>query len=438
MTTEPHAEEPHTSAPPQFGWASRIGRFLLYGFVAVILGTVGFSLVLALLTAGVSTVIVWIGIPLLVAGVYTARGFVIAERNLQRTLLGQELPAPAPKQPPAGAGRIRRMITPLTDPQSWLDCLWVLINFVLILISFPLTLAWTIGAIGTVGGPIATLIVENVLPGSNTSGLPALIGVAEPYALWLDLLIQVVVGLVFLITVGPLVRALMALHRGIARGLLSSRYEEQQQLVRAQQSRAAGRAAESESLRRLERDLHDGPQQRLVRASMDLARVEQLSESDPEQAMQVLRETRDQLGSTLDELRRLSRGIAPPILVDRGLRAALVELAGICPIRTHVEMPEELDLPEHTEIGIYYVASEALANAAKHSGAEDVHVEVARRGEDHVRVRIEDDGIGGAETAPGHGLAGLAGRVASLEGRLRVQSPAGQGTVIEAVLPCGS
>jgi signal transduction histidine kinase len=437
MTTEPHAEEPHTSAPPQYGWASRIGRFLLYSFVAAILGTVGFSLVLSLLAAGVSTIIVWIGIPLLVAGVHTARGFVIAERNLQRTLLGHELPAPAPKQPPADAGPIRRMITPLTDPQYWLDCLWVLISFVLSLISFSLTLAWTLGAVGTIGGPIATLVVENVLPGSNSSGLPALIGVAEPYALWLDLLMQVMVGLVFLFTVGPLVRALTAMHRGIARGLLSSRYEEQQQLVRAQQSRAAGRIAESESLRRLERDLHDGPQQRLVRASIDLARVEQLSETDPDRAMQVLRETRDQLGSTLDELRRLSRGIAPPILVDRGLRAALVELAGICPIPTHVEMPEELDLPEHTEIGIYYVASEALANATKHSEAESVGVEVTRSGED-VRVRIEDDGIGGAETAAGHGLAGLAGRVASLEGRLRVHSPAAQGTVIEAVLPCRS
>src|SRR5699024_2627891 len=132
---------------------------------------------------------------------------------------------------------------------------------------------------------------------------------------------------------------------------------------RTERSRAAGRSAESAALRRLERDLHDGPQQRLVRASMDLARVESLAGTDPEKARSVLRETRVQLGLTLDDLRRLSRGIAPPVLVARGLPAALAELAAISPIPTTVEAPE-LDLAEHVEIGVYYVASESLTNAA--------------------------------------------------------------------------
>jgi len=213
-------------------------------------------------------------------------------------------------------------------------------------------------------------------------------------------------------------------------------HEEQQRLARAEESRAAGRSAESAALRRLERDLHDGPQQRLVRTSMDLARIESLTEKDPERAQAVLREAREQLGLTLDELRRLSRGIAPPILVDRGLPAALAELAAISPLPTTVEAPE-LDLPEHVEIGVYYVVSEALTNAAKHSGAGSVVVEVARIGED-VRVRIEDDGRGGAEMRTGGGLAGLTGRVASLEGRLSVHSPEGDGTRVEAVIPCAS
>src|SRR5690606_27312491 len=205
---------------------------------------------------------------------------------------------------------------------------------------------------------------------------------------------------------------LTALHQGVARGLLSSRFEEQERLARTEESRAAGRSAESTALRRLERDLHDGPQQRLVRASMDLARAESLAQKDPERAQDVLREAREQLGETLDELRRLSRGIAPPVLVDRGLPAALTELAAISPLPVTVEAPA-LDLPEHVEIGIYYVVSEALTNAAKHSGAESATVEVTRIGED-VRVRIEDDGRGGAAMRTGGGLAGLAGRVASL------------------------
>ena len=428
------------SAPPQrwtIGrWAARIARFLAYGVLALMLGAVGFSLVIALLSAGVSTVVVWIGLPILVVGVLVARGFAMADRALQSSILGTELPTPAPVRAPSGAGRVRRLLTPLTDPQSWLDSLWVLVSFLLALVTVPLALAWTVGAVATVGGPAATLILDRVLPSAQNNGLAELIGVPESFTLPVDMLMQFLVGLLFLFTLGPVVRGLTALHQAVARGLLSSRHREQQLLLRAEQSRAAGRSAESTALRRLERDLHDGPQQRLVRASMDLARVEALAQKDPEKAQSVLRETREQLGLTLDDLRRLSRGIAPPVLVDRGLSAALTELAAISPIPTTVEAPE-LDLPEHVEIGVYYVVSETLTNAAKHSGARSIQVELARIGDD-ARVRIEDDGRGGAEMRTGGGLAGLAGRVASLEGRLTVASPAGHGTRVEAVIPCAS
>lgn len=417
-------------------WAARVGRFLAYGFLALVLGSIGFSLIIGLLSAGASTVIVWVGLPILVAGVLVARGFAMAERALQSAILGTELPTPAPTQPPSGAGRIRRLVTPLTDPQNWLDSLWVLVNFILSLVTFPLAMAWTVGAFATVGGPATTLILENTLPPASVSGPAAGLGVPEQFALPVDLLLQFIAGLLFLITLGPVVRGLTALHQGVARGLLSSRYQEQQRLLRTEESRAAGRTAESAALRRLERDLHDGPQQRLVRASMDLARVESLAAKDPVRAQAVLRETREQLGLTLDDLRRLSRGIAPPILVDRGLAAALTELAAISPLPTTVECPE-LELPEHVEIGIYYVVSESLTNAAKHSGAQSVRVEIARIGDD-ARVRIEDDGRGGAEMRTGGGLAGLAGRVASLEGVFTVSSPTGHGTRIEAVIPCAS
>ena len=439
MTLPRTADEATESPAPRRSlgaWAARIGRFLAYSLLALLLGAIGFSLVLALLSAGVSTVVVWVGLPILVAGVLAARGFAAAERALQSSILGTRLPTPLPKQAPAGAGPVRRMLTPLTDPQRWLDSLWVLVNFLLSLITFPLALAWTVGAVAIVGGPVATLILENVLPPEETSGLGTLLGVPEPYALPADVLMQFLAGLFFLLTVGPVVRGLTALHQGVARGLLSSRFEEQQRLLRTEESRAAGRSAESAALRRLERDLHDGPQQRLVRASMDLARIDSLAERDPERAQTVLRETREQLGLTLDELRRLSRGIAPPILVDRGLPAALAELAAISPLPVSVEAPD-LDLPEHVEIGIYYVVSEALTNAAKHSAARAAVVELARIGED-ARVRIEDDGRGGAELRTGGGLAGLAGRVASLEGRLTVHSPVGHGTRVEAVIPCAS
>lgn len=432
---------PPQAAPPTQRWsvgrwAAPIGRFLAYSLTALVLGTIGFSLVLALLAAGVSTVIVWVGLPILIGGVAVARGFAAAERALQSSMLGTELPTPAPRTAPAGAGWMRRLVTPLTDPQNWLDSLWVLVNFLLVLITFPLGIAWTVGAIATIGGPVSALILDRVLPPADNSGLGELFGVPEASALPVDMGLQFLIGLLFLVTLNPVMRGLTALHRGVASGLLSSRYHEQQQLLRTEQSRAAGRTAESTALRRLERDLHDGPQQRLVRASMDLARVEALAVKDPTKAQAVLRETREQLGLTLDDLRRLSRGIAPPVLVDRGLAAALTELAAISPIPTAVESPD-LTLPEHVEIGIYYVVSEALTNAAKHSDAGRILVEVARIGDD-ARVRIEDDGRGGAEMRTGGGLAGLAGRVASLEGRLTVTSPPAHGTRIEAVIPCAS
>ncbi|QNN83223.1 sensor domain-containing protein [Brachybacterium sp. Z12] len=417
-------------------WAARIGRFLAYGLIALLLGAIGFSLVLGLLAAGISTVVVWVGLPILVAGVLVARGFAMAERALQSSILGTALPTPAPKPVPAGAGWMRRLVHPLTDPQHWLDTLWVLVNFLLVLITFPLALAWSAGALAIVGGPVSAVILAEVLPDSQNNGLGELLGAPAALALPVDIVLQMMIGLLFLLTVGPVVRGLTALHRGVARGLLSSRYEEQQRLARTEESRAAGRTAESTALRRLERDLHDGPQQRLVRASMDLARAESLAAKDPERAMTVLRETREQLGLTLDDLRRLSRGIAPPILVDRGLAAALTELAAISPVPTTIET-SQLDLPEHVEIGIYYVVSESLTNAAKHSGAEQIRIEVGRVGDD-ARVRIEDDGRGGAAMRTGGGLAGLAGRVASLEGRFTVQSPAGHGTRVEAVIPCAS
>ncbi|MDN5901073.1 MAG: sensor domain-containing protein [Brachybacterium sp.] len=430
---------PRAASPQSWSigrWASRIGRFLAYGLLAVVLGAVGFSLVIGLLSAGAAAVVVWIGLPTLVAGVLVAHGFAKAERALQATILGTVLPTPAPVRPPSGTGRVRRLLTPLTDPQSWLDSLWVLVNFLLALITFPLALAWTVGAFATVGGPVATLVLEQTLPPAEGSGLAALMGVPEQYTLAVDISLQILAGVLFLLTLGPVVRGLTALHQAVARGLLSSRYRDQQRLLRTEQSRAAGRSAESAALRRLERDLHDGPQQRLVRASMDLARVESLAQKDPQRAQAVLRETRELLGLTLDDLRRLSRGIAPPVLVDRGLAAALTELAAISPIPATVEAPE-LDLPEHVEIGVYYVVSESLTNAAKHSGARNVRVELARIGDD-ARVRIEDDGGGGAEMRADGGLAGLTGRVASLEGQLTVTSPQGHGTRVEAVIPCAS
>jgi signal transduction histidine kinase len=195
-------------------------------------------------------------------------------------------------------------------------------------------------------------------------------------------------------------------------------------------------AAESE-LRRIERDLHDGAQARLVALGMSLGLAEQKLGDDPEAARALLTEARVGAVEALRELRDLARGIHPPILVDRGLEAALAALVTRVPLPVDVavDLPERP--PEAVESAAYFVAAEALANAAKHSGASRVQVRVAARAGETLTVTVADDGRGGADS-DGAGLSGLRSRVEALDGALRVDSPAGGPTTVEAVLPCGS
>jgi len=203
------------------------------------------------------------------------------------------------------------------------------------------------------------------------------------------------------------------------------------------QKRAAA-AAETNALRRIERDIHDGPQQRLVRVAMDLGRARQQMESDPDAARTTIEEVLGQTRETLDELRALSRGIAPPILTDRGLPAALAALAARCPVPVDLRLPPDLGrLLPSMETTVYFVVAEALTNIAKHSQAEIAAVRVDIFDTGSVQVWTADNGIGGASVAKGHGLAGLADRVRAAGGEFDLSSPAGGPTELRAVLPCG-
>jgi signal transduction histidine kinase len=202
----------------------------------------------------------------------------------------------------------------------------------------------------------------------------------------------------------------------------------------AQAQKAAAVSAEATALRKLERDIHDGPQQRLVRLAMDLGRAEQQFATNPEAARATLAEALTQTRETLDELRALSRGIAPPILVDRGLQAALTALAGRCTVPVDLDAPPIGRLDPAVESTAYFVVAEALTNVAKHSQASEVHVSVHRLATG-LLVSVDDDGVGGASLAKGHGLAGLDDRVRAAGGVLSVDSPVGDGTRLTAALP---
>lgn len=187
--------------------------------------------------------------------------------------------------------------------------------------------------------------------------------------------------------------------------------------------------------RRLERNLHDGAQQRLVSLSLALRLAQAQVGRNPAEAERILAAASEELGHALEELREIARGIHPAVLTDRGLGPALEALAARAPLRVELALAEER-LPDQVEAAAYYVVSEALANVVKYAEASSVAVRVARANGRAV-VEVADDGVGGADPASGSGLRGLADRVEALDGLLQVESRPGVGTRIRAEIPCG-
>ena len=188
--------------------------------------------------------------------------------------------------------------------------------------------------------------------------------------------------------------------------------------------------------RRIERNLHDGAQQRLVSLALELRLARSSLDTDPRAAGEMLDSAAGELDIALGELRELAHGIHPAILSDRGLGPALSALAARAPFEVKIYGVPADRLPERIESAAYFFVSEALTNAAKHADASRVTVSIAEEG-GRVTVEVEDDGIGGADPARGLGLRGLADRVSALGGRLEITSPPGRGTALRATIPCG-
>ncbi len=235
-------------------------------------------------------------------------------------------------------------------------------------------------------------------------------------------------------------------HYWIDAGLLGGFRAEQleQRVAGLQASRAGAVTAEGQTLRQIERDLHDGPQQRLVRLRMDLAAAERAFDRDPEKAKRLIGEATEHAQDALDELRALSRGFAPPILLDRGLVAALEALVARTPIPVglDVRLPEGLELATEVQRNVYFTVSELLTNTTKHAGASAAGVYlgliVDASGLWYLTVSVTDDGRGGARTQAGHGIEGLTGRMRALDGELVVNSPEGGPTEATARIPLGA
>lgn len=202
-------------------------------------------------------------------------------------------------------------------------------------------------------------------------------------------------------------------------------------------SRAAAVDASATELRRIERDLHDGAQARLVALAMTLGVAQDLLPTDPDRAAALMVTARSQASTATTELRSLVRGIYPPVLADRGLVGALQALAMDCPLPVGLDVRLARRLSAPLESAAYFAVVEALTNAVKHSGAASIEVVASDEG-DHLILRVTDDGRGGADPHHGTGLRGIEQRVAVFDGSVRVDSPTGGPTTVEIALPCAS
>lgn len=225
----------------------------------------------------------------------------------------------------------------------------------------------------------------------------------------------------------------VAAHLAIRHFVVPDQAELQQRIETLTTTRTEAINAQEAELRRIERDLHDGAQARLVALGMSIGMAEQKLANDPEGARQLLAEARAGAHDALGELRDLVRGIHPPVLADRGLDAAVRELAVRSPLKVFVSVNTDR-LPPAVETAAYFVAAEGLANASKHAQPNRIDIRINHEHAGLV-VEVVDDGKGGAD-ANGNGLTGLRRRVEALDGRFRVASPAGGPTVIRAEMPC--
>ncbi len=446
--TTPPTTPPAPAARTTYGSLWRgVPRELGFLLLTMPIAIIGLSVLQTMFWFGVGTLVIYVGLFVLIATFYTARGFGTLE--LVRLEWAGRPPVTRPKWERGDKPRSfwRSAFGPFVDGHYWLYLLHGLfINPIVSIVSWAITIAWT----SVVLGGLTSWIWRPFIPRGDQDVflsriiVDAVFGVHSNFdPIAGDRILELILGVVFAATLPFVTHGLTLMHQGIARGLLGSWRSEalQREVADLSASRGAAVAAEDQALRRLERDLHDGPQQRLIRLQMDIAAAERKLADDPDAAAALLAEAKQQAGDTLQELRALSRGFAPPLLQDRGLLAASESLAARSTVPMSVESslaPGERFSPE-IERNAYYVLAELAANLAKHSGATASRLVLDRRvdanGTAWLDVWLTDNGTGGASTLPGHGLSGLAERVHGLRGELVVDSPEGGPTRIGARIP---
>ena len=397
---------------------------IVYMLLALPLGVAEFSFLVTAISFGFGTAITLIGIPVLIGTVWAWRWLAELERRLIGRLVGVEIPSPY-RPDPEGGRWWRRIAARLSDPATWKDLAFLLLQLPLGILSFTITVT-------VLGVGLGLLFAPAYYWALSSSDWIGAVGVDTlPEAL-----VAVPIGAVALLLGIPALSALGRLYGWLAAQLLGSNADPvlTAQVSELQDARSRIIAAADEERRRIERDLHDGAQQRLVALALNLRMAEQRAAGGDPAAAELVRQAGEEANLALKELRDLARGIHPAILTNRGLPAALEDLASRATVPVEVVAAPGERLADAVEAAAYFVVSECLANIGKHANATSATVsDAASAG--HVNVVVADDGVGGASLEDGSGIQGLVDRVGALSGTLAVESPPGEGTRVVASIP---
>ncbi|MFJ9035298.1 sensor histidine kinase [Streptomyces sp. NPDC102406] len=409
----------------------RTWRELGYVLLSLPVAVVGFVWSVTMMSLGAGLLVTFIGVPVLAAALAGARGLGALERARARGLLGLEVGAPEPVR--AGrAGPFGWMGATLKSGASWRHLLYTVLHFPWAVFSFSVATAlWTTGwALFTYP------LWQWVFPMYAGQAGMQLYG-DEAHSVYLNNPFEIgltsLVGLLVTLATPWIVRGLTTVDRLMIVGLLGpSRLVTR--VVELESDRGIVVDTAAADLRRIERDLHDGAQARLVSLAMDLGLAKEKLSEDPQTAARMVDEAHGEVKTALQELRDLARGIHPAVLTDRGLDAALSSVASRCTVPVTVEV----DLRERPAPAIegiaYFTVSELLQNISKHSRATRATVDVWRT-RDRLMLQVTDNGVGGAAVSAGSGLAGLTERLDAVDGILLVDSPVAGPTRITAELP---
>lgn len=347
------------------------------------------TIVVVVLTALSATLtVVTVGVPLLLLSLPALRWITDRHRAMAERALGH--PVPHGRAATDGMSGMKRIQVWALDPMTWREFAWAL-------------------AAAPLGFLLSLLVVALLLP--------------------------VVTGVIWWFGTPHIMWARATLDRWFLTRGHSERLEQRVEVLT--ESRAASVDHAASELRRIERDLHDGAQARLVALGMTLGLAEETLRSDPETATKLLAEARGTTSAALGDIRFVVRGIHPPVLADRGLTGAVQALAldMALPVEVHSSLDERL--PDPVESALYFAVAECLANVGKHAGADHAWVRLERNG-DTVSTVVGDDGRGGVKLTDDGGLRGVARRLSAFDGTMRVSSPRGGPTLITLEVPCGS